>query len=63
MIEVVLLSFVMYTYPDGRRESKWEEVKQSFTTITECQNYADTVNKTNPINRLACIQRRKYEKE
>jgi len=59
MLEVVLLSFVVYNFPDGRIESRWEEVKQSFTTITECQNYADTVNRTAPINRLACIQRRK----
>ena len=63
MLEVVLVAFVMYNYPDGRIESKWEEVRQGFTTITECQNYADSVNKTAPINRLTCIQRYRANKE
>jgi len=59
MIEVVLLSLVIYTTGDGQVQSRWEEVRSGFTTITECQNYANSVNQAQPVERLACIQRRK----
>jgi len=59
MIEVVLLSLVIYTASDGQVQSRWDEVRSGFTTITECQNYANSVNQAQPVERLACIQRRK----
>jgi len=59
MIEVVLLSLVIYTGVDGQLQSRWDEVRSGFTTITECQNYANSVNQTQPVERLTCIQRRK----
>ena len=58
MIEVVLLSLAITYNTNGNVVgSRWEEVRHSFTTITECQYYVNSMNNPQSLNRLACIQR------